>query len=109
MDRRTFIVLVVVLFAAMILVALLVRPGFGLPFFFLFIPLGLIGGGFTKTEKRPRHADGSHCPECGAAVSAGDEFCRVCGATLKRRGGILGSRELAPAGISCPISDDMHV
>ena len=109
MDRRTFIVLMVVLFAAIILVALLVRPGFGLPFFFLFIPLGLIGGGFTKTEKRPRHADGSHCPECGGAVSAGDEFCRVCGATLKRRGGIPGRRELAPAGILCPISDDICV
>ncbi len=84
MDRRTFIVLAVLLFAAIVLVALVVRPGFGLPFFFLFIPLGLIGSGFTSTEKRPRSTDGRHCLECGSAISAGDEFCSVCGATLKR-------------------------
>ena len=43
-------------------------------------PWGVLGGGVGMLELTP-----DRCPECGARASAGDAFCRECGASLEPR------------------------
>jgi predicted PurR-regulated permease PerM len=43
-------------------------------------PWGVLGGGASPLDLTP-----DRCPDCGASASAGDAFCRDCGASLEPR------------------------
>ncbi len=43
-------------------------------------PWGVLGGGVGMLDLTP-----DRCPDCGARASAGDAFCRECGASLEPR------------------------
>lgn len=84
MSRRGWAIAAAVVIVAAIGILFVYHPAFYLPFFFLFIPIGLFGRRRTY-EPDDGEADGGYCAECGNAVEPDDTFCRVCGAMLDRR------------------------
>jgi len=40
----------------------------------------------TPTEREVGYTDNRHCEKCGVEVSPKDNFCRVCGFELKKKG-----------------------
>ena len=84
MERRTIAMAGAVILAAAIGLVMVYHPAFYLPFFFLFIPLGLFGR--RGTDSCRSEEEGPFCPECGNTVGPDDGFCQTCGAILKKRG-----------------------
>ena len=84
MERRTIAIAGAVILAAAIGLVMVYHPAFYLPFFFLFIPLGLFGRRGTDSCRSEEEVP--FCPECGNTVGPDDGFCQTCGAILKKRG-----------------------